>query len=267
MESTLESYGVRVNLANQGTAELCCPYCGKKLTSNEYERALHEFKGSAEQEYKKQFLEYKRQLQDQLIEEEKRHRLEMESLKRTHTEEIEVIGRELKITQDKQVGNLEKRYSQLNKQREQEVNQKMEQVLASHERDIKEKERLIQIIQKDQAQIREQASEQAKAAARNEILQREEQIRRFKEKVEMLERQLTLTQSELKGEVGEKDLLNSLTEAFREEGDVFTRQTRGISEEDILHKVEHLLDLFLKLHSFMTTRRLLPSPRKMLRRG
>lgn len=113
----------------------------------------------------------------------------------------------------------------------------MEQVLASHEKEIKEKEKLIQIIQKDQAQIREQASEQAKAAARNEILQREEQIRRFKDKVEMLEKQLTLTQSELKGEVGEKDLLNSLIEAFREEGDVFTRQTRGISEGDIVHQV------------------------------
>ena len=69
------------------------------------------------------------------------------------------------------------------------------------------------------------------------MLQKEEQIKRFKEKVEVLEKQLTVTQPELKGEAGEIDLLNSLKEAFQEEGDIFTRQTRGVSEGDIVHQI------------------------------
>ena len=69
------------------------------------------------------------------------------------------------------------------------------------------------------------------------MLQKEEQIKRFKEKVEVLEKQLTVTQPELKGEAGEIALLNSLKEAFQEEGDIFTRQTRGVSEGDIVHQI------------------------------
>ena len=92
-------------------------------------------------------------------------------------------------------------------------------------------------MQEDQDEYKEQAIQEARAAVKNEIIQKEEQIRRFKEKVEVLEKQCMLTQSELKGEAGEIDLLETLNKAFREDGDILTRQTRGVSEGDILHQI------------------------------
>ena len=118
--------------------------------------------------------------------------------------------------------------------KENDLNKKVHELLISHQKEIKEKEKLIQVIQKDQVEFKEHAIQEARVTIKNEMLQKEEQIKRFKEKVEVLEKQLTVTQPELKGEAGEIALLNILKEAFQEEGDIFTRQTRGVSEGDIV---------------------------------
>jgi hypothetical protein len=72
---------------------------------------------------------------------------------------------------------------------------------------------------------------------KTEIIQKEQQISHFKEKIESLGKQLKITQPELKGEAGELDLLDDLQKAFREEVDLFSRQTRGTSQGDIIHQI------------------------------
>jgi hypothetical protein len=209
--------------------ELNCPYCGKVMTNHEYDHATQEFKKRAAQEYREQFDQYKKGFEDQVLELEKRHRLEIEYMKKTHMD--------LKSAQDKHLDNLRRTYNELSVQKENDLNKKVHELLISHQKEIKEKEKLIQVIQKDQVEFKEQAIQEARATIKNEMLQKEEQIKRFKEKVEVLEKQLIVTQPELKGEAGEIALLNILKDAFQEEGDIFTRQTRGASEGDIVHQI------------------------------
>lgn len=75
------------------------------------------------------------------------------------------------------------------------------------------------------------------ASVRNEIYERDIQISRLKEKVDELGKQLSQTQSELKGEAGEVNLLEILREEFQEEGDLFTQETRGSSGADIIQHI------------------------------
>jgi hypothetical protein len=217
--------------------EISCPFCGKTMTNHEYDRAAQEFKRSTEEEYRQQFDLYKKGFEDQTLEQEKKHRLEIEYMKKTHLDQIKFIQKELKSAQDKQLDDLNKRYDELRLQKENDLNEKLQQVMASHQKEMKEKEILVRIMQKNQEEFKEKAIQEARATMKNEIIQKEEQIRRFKEKVEVLEKQCTLTQSELKGEAGEIDLLETLNGAFIEEGDVLTRQTRGVSEGDIMHQI------------------------------
>lgn len=71
------------------------------------------------------------------------------------------------------------------------------------------------------------------------------QILNCKGTIEELKRQLSNTQPERKGEAGEQDLLEDLREAFPE--DQFTRQTRGISEGDIIQHIRTPSGALLKI--------------------
>jgi hypothetical protein len=62
----------------------------------------------------------------------------------------------------------------------------------------------------------------------------------LKEKVDELGKQLSQTQSELKGEAGEVNLREILREEFQEEGDLFTQETRGSSGADIIQQASNL---------------------------
>jgi hypothetical protein len=73
------------------------------------------------------------------------------------------------------------------------------------------------------------------SALKNDIRERDIQIQRFQHEIDELKKQLTQSQSELKGEAGELDLYFNLTQAFQE--DFFTRQKRGTSMGDIVQKI------------------------------
>jgi hypothetical protein len=97
--------------------ELKCPYCGKIVNSSEYNNAVEEFRSAAE-EYSSRFEEYKRGFEDQMLEQEKKHRAEIEYLKKIHDEHARLIQQQLKVVQDKQIEDIRKRYNELNAQTE-----------------------------------------------------------------------------------------------------------------------------------------------------
>jgi hypothetical protein len=78
-----------------------------------------------------------------------------------------------------------------------------------------------------------------------EIREKDEQIQRCKRTIEEMKQQMWPTQPELKGEVGEQKLLEDLREAFPE--DQFSRQTRGISEGDIIQHIRTASGALLKI--------------------
>jgi hypothetical protein len=95
---------------------------------------------------------------------------------------------------------------------------------------------------KELQEVKQNALYDAQMALQNElhskdieIRERDAQILNCKGTIEDLKRQLSTTQPERKGEAGEQDLLEDLREAFPE--DQFSRQTRGISEGDIIQRI------------------------------
>src|SRR5439155_20780619 len=75
--------------------------------------------------------------------------------------------------------------------------------------------------------------------------ERDEQILRCKGTIEEMKEQMSKTQPELKGEVGEQKLLEDLRGTFPD--DQFSRQTRGISEGDIIQHIRTASGALLKI--------------------
>jgi hypothetical protein len=70
---------------------------------------------------------------------------------------------------------------------------------------------------------------------KEQLRMRDKQIERLQQKTELLTNQLKITQSELKGEIGEINLFESLSKAFP--NDIFTRSLRGASSADIIQQI------------------------------
>ena len=71
---------------------------------------------------------------------------------------------------------------------------------------------------------------------RTEVTQKNIQLERLQLDLEKLKTQTSQTQSELKGEAGERDLLVILTNAFPD--DALERQKRGSSSGDIIQHIK-----------------------------
>jgi hypothetical protein len=107
-------------------------------------------------------------------------------------------------------------------------------------------------LQQELEEVKKNALSNARTSLQNElhskdieIRERDVQILNCKGTIEELKRQLSNTQPERKGEAGEQDLLEDLREAFPE--DQFTRQTRGISEGDIIQHIRTPFGALLKV--------------------
>jgi hypothetical protein len=110
----------------------------------------------------------------------------------------------------------------------------------------------VEELQQELQEVKESALGDARVAVQNElhrkdidIREKDAQILNCKGTIAELERQLTNTQPERKGEAGEQDLLEDLREAFPE--DQFSRQTRGISEGDIIQRIRTPSGALLKV--------------------
>ncbi|MGC2574620.1 MAG: DUF2130 domain-containing protein, partial [Candidatus Nitrosopolaris sp.] len=214
-----------------------CPYCGKFLTNDEYNHAIEGFRVRAEQEYKEQ-----RMKDIQYFEEQKRKLIEknqeeMDNLTKYHNKHSTKILEELKTSYNQQMENLKKSYEELSKQRQEDFKESLSQNMAEYEHELYQKDKRLQELENGLVNFRTRAMEEAKTSARNEIDERDTQINRLKKKVDELGKQLSQTQSELKGEAAEVNLLRILQDEFRDKGDHFEKETRGSCGADIIQQI------------------------------
>lgn len=153
---------------------------------------------------------------------------------------------------NQQFEDLKKNYEELELQRQRNSKEALDDKIVEYKQKTSELNRQITKLQQESLEIKENAFRDARVALQNElhskdieIRERDEQVLRCKGTIEELKQQMSKTQPELKGEVGEQKLLEDLREAFPE--DQFSRQTRGISEGDIIQHIRTASGVMLKI--------------------
>jgi hypothetical protein len=214
-----------------------CPYCGKLLTNDEYNHAIKEFRIKAEQEYKEQQRKDREDFEDQKQKLIEKNQEEMDNLSRIYNEHSSKVVEELKTSHKEQIEDLKKSYDELGRQRQNDFDKLLDQRLAPYEEELYEKDMQLQQLQNKQAEFKAQVIEEAKASVQKELDEKDTQIGRYKEKVDELGKQLSETQSERKGQVGEEYLLRILRDEFQKKGDLFVQETRGTSGADIIQQI------------------------------
>jgi len=214
-----------------------CPYCGNLLTNEEYNYAMEGFRIKAEQKY-----EERRPNDIQYFEEEKRRLIEknqeeMDNFTKFHNMHSDKILEDLKTSYHEQMENLKETYEELSKQRQEDFDESLSQKMVEYEHELYEKDKRLQELETGLADFKARATDQAKTLVRNEIEERDTQINRLKKKVDELGKQLSQTQSELKGEAAEINLLRILQNEFQDKGDHFEKETRGSCGADIIQQI------------------------------
>lgn len=229
------------NLTTELT-EFKCPLCHSSLASDDYYRAIEELKKKVSEtygeEYKKAKLEYEQKLQQI----NQGHNDEVADLKRTYEEKRKTLKKEMEDTYRQQLSELKKTYDKVNEDNKKHFALLEKKLKAEGKKELREKEKQLAELKREQARLRKLAFNEGKAKAeletaklRNDVKERDLQIDRFQREIDQLKKQLSQSQSELKGEVGEIDLYSNLTQAFQQ--DFFTRQKRGTAMGDIVQQI------------------------------
>jgi DNA repair exonuclease SbcCD ATPase subunit len=118
--------------------ELKCPYCGKTLTSTEYNHAIYEFKKRAEEynEQRRKDIEDFEGQKQQLIDEHNR------KIKIQNENNAEILE-EIRTCYKQQIEDLKNSYDELAKQRQKDFDKLLDQRLAPYEEELYEKDRQI----------------------------------------------------------------------------------------------------------------------------
>ena len=226
-----------------------CPLCTKSLASEEYDQVISKLEEQLQQNFDKKNSSQQKSYELELEKLKENHEEQLSEYHDSHTEQLVKMRIEVEESYEVQREQLEKRQLKANQEND-ELFKKQEskyddlkvKLVKSHEQDLAEKSKEITKLEQAQKSYKKMANEQAsehfeakKKKLQCEISERDVQINRFSEKVESLEKQLKQSQSELKGEVGELDLLASLTEAFP--NDHFRRQKRGTASGDVMHQI------------------------------
>ena len=226
-----------------------CPLCSKSLASEEYTQAISQLEEQLQQSFEKKNISQQKSYSLELEKIKEQHEDELSESHQIHTKQLVKMRSEVEESYKIQHEQLAKSYDTLNQENE-EIFKKQEKqyddlktkLKTSHKKDLAEKSKEIAKLEQEQKSYKKKANDQAaesfeekKKKLQSEISERDIQINRFSEKVESLEKQLKQSQSELKGEVGELDLLARLNEAFP--NDHFRRQKRGTSSGDVMHQI------------------------------
>jgi hypothetical protein len=219
-----------------------CPLCRRELASDEYDAALNELQNKVEESYK---LEQKSLEKEYKIKLEQIHAQQnelLENQKQSHEVEIKRLESDISESYKKQLEFMETNYDSMTKQSQKQFTDLKKQLESEHKKDLVEKEKQLVLLKKEQNSFKKSVIDATKAEfeiksgqLNEQLREREIQISRFKDEVEGLKKQLTQSQSELKGEVGELDLFATLTEAFPQ--DHFRRQKRGTSSGDLIQRI------------------------------
>ena len=226
-----------------------CPLCSKSLATDEYKQAISQLEEKLEKsfEQKNEFQKESYALDLEKIKE--RYDEELLQSHQSHKDQLTKVRTEVEESYELQSKELKKNYDMLTKQSQKisEQNQKQfedlqKQLQLSHQKEMDEKSKEISRLEKQQKEYKKAATEKAAASfeakereLEEKLSEKDIQLSRFSNEVEYLKKQLTQSQSELKGEVGELDLLARLNEAFP--NDHFRRQKRGTSSGDVMHQI------------------------------
>jgi hypothetical protein len=232
--------------------DLKCPVCGKGLTTDEYKHAIEEIRLKAEQDFQEQSKRDRNEYNERIQNERNLSQEKIDNINRNHHEHIKVLKDQLAASYNQQFEDLKKSYEKLDLQRQRLSKETVDDKITEYKQKESEWKRQVVELQNESQEIKENAFRDAKMALQNElhskdieIRERDEQIQRCKRTIEEMKEQMSQTQPELKGEVGEQKLLDDLKEAFPE--DQFSRQTRGISEGDIIQHIRTVSGTLLKI--------------------
>lgn len=219
-----------------------CPLCNKPLASDEYYRAVEKLKKKVAETYDEQTKKIKQEYEKKLQEISKGHESDILNLKQSHEEQLETLRKELENSYNRQLTELKRTYDKISRENKKNYGTLERKLQAKHKKEIEEKERQLAEIKKEQSRLKKLAFQEAQAKAeieisklRNDVKERDIQINRFQRDIDELKKQLSQSQSELKGEAGEIDLYAALTQAFQQ--DIFRRQKRGTVSGDIIQHI------------------------------
>lgn len=232
--------------------ELLCPVCGKLLTSEEYKHANEEIRLREEEKYRQQITKHRSEFEEQIENERKLFREKIDNLNRNNHEQLKMLRDQLAASYNQQFEDLKKNYEDLDLQRQKNSKESLEDKIAEYKQKMSELNMQVVKLRQESQEIKENAISDARVALQKElhskdieIRERDAQIQHCKGTIEDLKRQMSSTQPERKGEAGEQDLLEDLRKAFPE--DQFSRQTRGISEGDIIQHIRTPSGALLKI--------------------
>ena len=219
-----------------------CPLCRQELASEEYDKALSELQNKVEESYKLEQKSLEKEYKTKLDQIQIQQNALLQNQKQSHEAEIKRLDSDISESYKKQLEFMEKNYDSMTKQSQKQFTDLKKQLESEHKKDLVEKEKQLALLKKEQNSFKKSVIDATKAEfeiksgqLNEQLREREIQISRFKDEVEGLKKQLTQSQSELKGEVGELDLYATLTEAFPQ--DHFRRQKRGTSSGDLIQRI------------------------------
>lgn len=241
-----------------------CPLCHRPLASKEYHQAIKELEDKIQQNYDEKNKKNNEEFKHQLQELKEQHEKDIKNHQTNHEAQIKKLEEELVKSHETQLATMTKTYQkmfsqnqkqftslekQLQNNHKKEIAEKNKQIVAfekqlkqSHAKELAEKNKQIQQLKTERQGFEKKAKEDARLdfeikaqELNNELREKEIQLKRFNQEVESLKKQITQSQSELKGEVGEIDLYSTLTHAFS--NDFFRRQQRGTSSGDLIQQI------------------------------
>ena len=233
-------------------SELLCPVCGKVLTSDEFKHAIEEITAKLGEEYQERIKKERSDFEEQIQNERKIFQEKYNNATKNHSEQLDVLRNQLATSYNQQFEELKKKYEDLDLQRQKSSRVNFDGKTAEYKHKMDELSRQIVKLQQESQGVKGNAINDARIILQKElhskeieIHERDAQIRQYKESIEELKQRLSTTQPERRGEAGEQDLLEDLRRAFPE--DQFNRQTRGISEGDIIQRIRKPSGILLKV--------------------
>jgi hypothetical protein len=223
-------------------SSLKCPLCSKSLANEEYKIAINQLEEQLQKNFDQKNEYQKESFEEELQTLKDRQEESMQDVHQNHKAQLEQVRSDLEDTYKVQSEQFQKSYETLTKQSEKQFTELEKQLKQSHKKELAEKTKLVSQLEKQQESYKKAAIEQANATyalkerkLEQDISERDVQLRRFSGEIEALKKQLTQSQSELKGEAGELDLFVTLTDAFPQ--DHFRRQKRGTSSGDLIQRI------------------------------
>lgn len=219
-----------------------CPLCRKSLANNEYKQAISQLEEKLQENFDKQNKSQKELYEQKLESEKNYYDNAIKNSHEIHQEQLTTLKDSMDNSYKKQLDMLKENYELMLKENKKQFEEIENKLNENFKNKVKEKEKEIKDLESCQRKFKKDAIQQAQFTFEKKYRELEQkigekdiQLQRASDEMDHLKKQLIQNQSELKGEVGELNLLSALNEAFSD--DRFRRQKRGVSSGDIIQEI------------------------------